>query len=55
MQQKQIKKNATGVVASKFALKVNLANLKSDIDKSGSDKLNNVSINLINLKSKVDK
>ena len=32
-----------------------LANLKSNVDKSGTDELKNVSTNLSNLKSKVDK
>ena len=48
-------KNATGVDTSKFAKKVDLANLKSDVDKLNIDKLKNVPINLSNLKSKVDK
>ena len=52
---KQIKKNATGIEASPFAKKVNLANLKSDVDKSNIDKLKNIATNLSNLKSKVDK
>ena len=46
-------KDATGVDTSKFAKKVDLANLKSDYDKLGIDKLKNVSSNLSNLKSKV--
>ena len=54
-QKKQIKKNATGIEASPFAKKVNLANLKSDVDKSNIDKLKNIATNLSNLKSKVDK
>ena len=33
MQQKQILKNLTGVDASKFAKKADLANLKSNVDK----------------------
>ena len=48
-------KNATGVDASKFAKKVDLANLKSNVDKLDIDKLKNVQTNLSNLKSKVDK
>ena len=48
-------KNATGVAKSKFAKKVHLANLKSDVDKLDIDKLKNVPTNLSNLKSKVDK
>ena len=35
-------KNATGVDISKFAEKADLANLKSDIDKLGIDKLEKV-------------
>ena len=48
-------KNATGVDASNFAKKINLANLKSDVDKLDIDKLKNVPTNLSNLKTKVDK
>ena len=48
-------KNATGVDTSKFAKKVDLANLKSNVDKLDIDKLKNVPTNLSNLKSKVDK
>ena len=47
-------RNATGAT-SKFAKKVDLANLKSDADKLDTDKLKNVPTNLSNLKSKVDK
>ena len=47
-------KNAIGVDTSKFDKKVDLANLKSDVNKLVIDKLNNVPINLSNLKSKVD-
>ena len=47
--------NATGVVTSKFIKKVDLASIKSEIDKLDIDKLKNVPSNLINLKSKVDK
>ena len=36
-------------------LLVNLANLKSDLDKLDIDKLENVPTNLSNLKNKVDK
>ena len=50
MQQK-----ATGVDTSKFAEKVDLANFKSNVDKSDTDKLKNVPTNLSSLKSKVDK
>ena len=48
-------KNATKVDISKFAKKVDLANLKSDVDKLDIDKLAYVPTNLTNLKSKVDK
>ena len=48
-------KNVTGVDTSKFAKKVDLANLKSSVDKLDIDKLKNVPTNLSNLKSKVDK
>ena len=47
-------KNATGVAKSKFAKKVHLANLKSDVNKLDIDKLKNLPTNLISLKSKVD-
>ena len=48
-------KNATGVDISRFAKKVDLANLKSNVDKLDIDKLKNLPFNLSNLKSKVDK
>ena len=48
-------KNAPGVDTSKFAKKVDLASLKSNVDKLGTDKLKNVPTNLSNLKSKEDK
>ena len=48
-------KSVTGVVTSKFAKKVDLANLKSNVDKLDIDKLKSVPTNLSNLKSKVDK
>ena len=48
-------KNATGVDTSKFAKKVDLPNLKSNVDKLDIDKLKNVPTNLNNLKNKVDK
>ena len=54
MQQKHIK-NAAGIDASSFAKKIDLANLKSNMDKLDIDKLKNVPTNLNNLKSKVDK
>ena len=47
-------KNAAGVDTSKFAKKVDLANLKSNVGKLDIDKIN-VTTNLSNLKSKVDK
>ena len=47
-------KNATGADTSKFAKKVDLANLKSNVEKLDIDKLENVLSNLSNLKSKVD-
>ena len=43
------------VDTSSFAKKIDLANLKSNADKSYNDKLKNVATNLNNLKSKVDK
>ena len=48
-------KTATGVDTSKFAKKVDLANLISNVDKLDIDKLKNVPTNLSNLKSKVEK
>ena len=39
-------KNATGVDKSKFAKKVDLANLKSDANKLDIDKLKNIPTNL---------
>ena len=48
-------KNATAVDTSKFAKKVDLAKLKSNVDKLDTDKLKNVPTNLSNLKKKVDK
>ena len=42
-------KNATGVNTSKFAQKVDLASLKSNVDKLDIDKLKNVPNNLRNL------
>ena len=48
-------KNVTGVDTSKFAKKIDLNNLKSDLDKLDIDKLKNVPTNLTNLKTKVDK
>ena len=48
-------KNATGVDTSKFAKKVDLANLKSNVDKLDIDKLKNAPNGLSSLKSEVDK
>ena len=48
-------KNATGVNTSKFAEKVDLESLKSNVDKLDIDKLKNVPSNSGNWKSKVDK
>ena len=48
-------KNATGDDTSSFAKYVDLANLKSDVDKLDIDKLEYVPSGLSNLKSKVDK
>ena len=48
-------KNARGVDASKFAKKVDLANLKFDVDKLDIDELKNLPNNLNNLESTVDK
>ena len=47
--------DATKTDTSSFAKKVDLANLKSDVDKLDIDKLKTLSTNLSNLKSKVDK
>ena len=44
-------KNVTGVHTSKLTKTVDLASLKSDLDKLDIDKLKNVSTNLSNLKS----
>ena len=48
-------KTAAGVDTSKFAKKVDFANLKSHVDKLDIDKLKNVPSTLTNLKSKADK
>ena len=48
-------KNVTGVDTSKFTKKLDLANLRSDVDKVGIDKLKNVPTNSSNLKNQVDK
>ena len=47
-------KSTTGFGTSSFAIKTDLANLKSDVDKLDIDELKNVPSNLNNLKSKVD-
>ena len=49
MQQNQILKNATGADTLKFAKKVDLANLKSNVDKLDIDKLKNVPTNFSDL------
>ena len=48
-------KYAPGVDISKFVERVDLANLKSNVDRLDIDKSKNVLTNLNNLKSKVDK
>ena len=48
-------KNATGVDTSTFAKKVDLASLKSKVDKLDIDKMKYVPNNFSNLKSNVDK
>ena len=48
-------KTATGGDTSKFTKKVDLTNLKYNVDKLDIDKLKNVLTNLTNLKIKVDK
>ena len=47
--------NATWIYTSSFAKKVDLASLKSNVNKLDIDKVKNVSANLSNWKSKVDK
>ena len=47
--------NVTSDDTSKFAKKVDLSNLKSNVNKLDIDKLKNVPSNLSYLKSKVDK
>ena len=39
-------KNATGIATSKLAAKSDLASLKAEVDKTGVDKLNTVTIDL---------
>ena len=48
-------KNISHVDTSSFALKWNLASLKTEVDKLDTDKLKSLLNNLSNLKSKVDK
>ena len=48
-------KNETGVDTSSYDKKVDLANLKSDVDKLDIDRLKNLPTNLNNLTSKVDR
>ena len=55
MQKKSRFKNATGVDTSKFSKKVDLAGLKSEVDKLGTDKLEKVPTGLSSLKSKANK
>ena len=55
MQKKAGLNSAKGVDTLDFAEKVDLANLKSDVDNLNVHKLKNVPINLSNLKNKVDK
>ena len=45
MQQKQILKNISHVDTSSFALKSNLANSKTEVDKLDIDKLVNIEVN----------
>ena len=47
--------NATGVDTLSFAKKVDLSNLKSNVEKLDIDKVKSLRYNLSNLKSKVDK
>ena len=54
MQQKHFK-NILHVDTSSFALKSNLASLKTEVDKIDIDKLKILPNNLSNLKNKVDK
>ena len=48
-------KNISHIDTSSFALKSNLASLKTEVDKLDIDKLKSLPNNLSNLKSKVDK
>ena len=55
MQQKQILKNATCADTLKFAKKVDLASLKSEVYELDTDELSKVPTELNSLKSRVDK
>ena len=55
MQQKPDLKDATGVDTSKFAKKVDLADLNSNVDELDIDNLKNVPSGLSSSKSKVNK
>ena len=48
-------KNITHVDTSSFALKTNVASLKTEVDKLDINKLKNLPNNLSNLKTKVDR
>ena len=48
-------KNTIGDDTSKFSKKIDLANLKCNVDKLDIDKLKNVTTNLSNLENKIDK
>ena len=48
-------KNFPSVITSKYAKKIDLAHLKSDVDKLDFDKLKNVPSGLTSLKNNVDK
>ena len=48
-------KNPTGIDASSFVKKVDLASLKSNVDKLDIDKLNSVTTTLSNLERKLNK
>ena len=55
MPQKQISKIFHILILHSFALKSNLASLKTEVDKLDIDKLKSLLTNLSNLKNKVDK
>ena len=48
-------RNAKGIDTSSFAKKLDLSNLKSNVDKLDIDKVQSLRYNLSNLKSKVEK